>query len=70
MPRTISIVAIMLCTAVMLTGCGSDDSNPPPPSLGAVQIDRMGRAAVNTALTNPFFRESVPSEESRHEIIL
>ena len=70
MPYTISIFAIMLCTAVMLTGCGSDDSNPPPPPLGAVQIDRMGRAAVNTALTNPFFRESVPSEESRHEIIL
>jgi len=60
----------MLYTAVMLTGCGSDDSNPPPPRLGAVQIDRMGRAGVNTALTNPFFRESVASEESRHEMIL
>jgi hypothetical protein len=35
-----------------------------------VQIDRMGRAGVNTALTNPFFRESVASEESQHEIIL
>jgi len=30
----------------------------------------MGRAGVNTALTNPFFRESVASEESRHEMIL
>ena len=70
MQRTIPIVAIMLCTAVVLTGCGSDDSNPPPPRLGAVQIDRMGRAGVNTALTNPFFRESVASEESRHEMIL
>ena len=70
MPRSIHIVAIIFCTAVVLTGCGSDDSNPPPPRLGAVQIDRMGRAAVNTALTNPFFRESVASEESQHERIL
>jgi len=30
----------------------------------------MGRAGVNTALTNPFFRESVASEESQHEMIL
>ena len=70
MPRSIHIVAIIFCTAVVLTGCGSDDSNPPPPRLGAVQIDRMGRAGVNTALTNPFFRESVASEESQHERIL
>ncbi len=70
MQSTIHIVAIILCTAVVLTGCGSDDSNPPPPRVGAVQIDRMGRAGVNTALTNPFFRESVASEESRHESIL
>ena len=70
MQSTIHIVAIILCTAVVLTGCGSDDSNPPPPRVGAVQIDRMGRAGVNTALTNPFFRESVASEESQHERIL
>jgi hypothetical protein len=70
MPRTIPIVAILLCAAVVLTGCGSDDSNPPPPNLGAVQIDRMGRAGVNTALTNPFLRESVASEESQHEVIV
>ncbi len=67
MQRTMYIVAIMLCTAVVLTGCGSDDDNPPPPSVGAVQIDRMGRAGVNTALTNPFYRESVASEDSQHE---
>ena len=70
MPRTIYIVAIMLCTAVVLTGCGSDDDNPPPPSVGTVQIDRMGRAGVNTALTNPFYRESVASEESQHEMVV
>jgi hypothetical protein len=71
MQRTLYIVIAMFCAAVVLTGCGSDDSdNPPPPRVGAVQIDRMGRAGVNTALTNPFFRESVASEESRHETIL
>src|SRR5437870_10801429 len=69
MQCTIHIVAIILCTAAVLTGCGSDDSNPPPPAVGAVQIDRMGRAGVNTALTNPFFRDTVASEESRHEMI-
>jgi len=71
MQRTVPIVAILLWAAVVLTGCGSDDNNPPPPpSVGTVQIDRMGRAGVNTALTNPFFRESVASEESQHEAIL
>ena len=70
MPCTIPIVVILLWAAVVLTGCGSDDSNPPPPPLGAIQIDRMGRAGVNTALTNPFFRESVASEESQHEMIV
>jgi hypothetical protein len=29
-------------------------THPPPPTLG-LQIDRMGRAAINTALTDPFF---------------
>ena len=70
MPCTIPIVVILLWAAVVLTGCGSDDNNPPPPPLGAIQIDRMGRAGVNTALTNPFFRESVASEESQHEMIV
>jgi hypothetical protein len=55
---------------MVLIGCGSDDDNPPPPSVGAVQIDRMGRAGVNTALTNPFYRESVASEDSQHKLIV
>jgi len=46
-----------------------DDDRDDMPRIGAVQIDRMGRAGVNTALTNPFFRESVPSEEQMHEAI-
>jgi hypothetical protein len=70
MQRIMYIVAIMFCTTVGLAGCGSDDDNPPPPSVGAVQIDRMGRAGVNTALTNPFYRESVASEDSQHKLIV
>ena len=58
--------------AALLAGCSGDSGttttgNPPAPALGADQIDRMGRAGVNTALTNPFFRESVPAEEAQHE---
>jgi len=42
-----------------LCGCGSDNgtnTTPPPakPTLKTTQIDRMGRAGVNTALTDPF----------------
>ncbi len=51
----------LLISSLLLAGlvaCGSDAStgnNPPPrPALGATQIDRMGRAGVNTALTDPF----------------
>jgi len=45
--------------AAGLVACGSDTpatNNSPPakPALGATQIDRMGRAGVNTALTDPF----------------
>ena len=45
-----------------VAGCGDDTSKTmldmatasnPPPKLGA-QIDRMGRPAINTALSNPF----------------
>lgn len=37
----------------LLVACGGS-SSPSKPALGATQVDRMGRAAVNTALTNPF----------------
>ena len=43
----------LTCVAATLLACGSDSNTPAKPALGA-QIDRMGRAAVNTALTNPF----------------
>lgn len=73
MQRTHGIIALVLIGAAFLAGCsgdnGDNNKNPPPPPLGAVQIDRMGRAGVNTALTNPFFRASVASEESQHEAV-
>ncbi len=51
-------------------GRGDDlDFDAGDDGLGA-QIDRMGRAGVNTALTNPFYRESVPSELHQHEAIV
>lgn len=31
------------------------------------QVDRMGRAGVNTAVTDPFFRTSKASEQARHD---
>jgi hypothetical protein len=40
-----------------------------PPARG-VQIERMGRAGVNTAVTNPFLRESVDAEKDSHEEIV
>jgi len=65
---------VVLGAVVLLAGCGESDnvisnnnSNPPPPAVGANQIDRMGRAGVNTALTNPFFDPSVATQEQMHE---
>jgi len=75
---------VLLTAAVSLVGCGENDDPaitqahaptptviaiPQPPALGANQIDRMGRAGVNTALTNPFFDETVPSQETAHEAV-
>ena len=50
----------LLATTLLLAlaACGSDNGGnntpPPVPTLGATQVDRMGRAGVNTALTDPF----------------
>ncbi len=47
--------SLPLLVALVLAACSSSPaSNPPAPTLGTVITDRMGRAAVNTALTNPF----------------
>ena len=45
---------LVVVTLFAAAACGSDNNNPAKPAVGKTQIDRMGRAAVNTALTNPF----------------
>ncbi len=61
------IAILMVLVAPLAGGCDDDDKptdmagapdmsaagNPPAPTLG-MQIDRMGRPAINTALTDPF----------------
>ncbi len=46
--------------AVLFAACGDDSDSdiPPPPALG-VQIERMGRAAINTAVVDPFNADAV-----------
>lgn len=75
MKRTVSIAGLVFLAGLALGGCGNGNDgngpgNPPPPALSANQIDRMGRAGVNTAVTNPFFREGVATEKEAHEEIL
>ncbi len=48
--RLSTLLALLSLTAA----CGNNNSgNPAPPTLGSI-IDRMGRPAINTAVTNPF----------------
>lgn len=44
-----------------LAAAGDLGGLPPPPTLGQ-QIDRMGRAAINTALTDPFYLSDPTSD--------
>jgi hypothetical protein len=46
--------AFAVAAAAALFGCGDHTGNPSPPALSATVVDRMGRAGVNTALTDPF----------------
>ena len=64
----------MLSASALIASCsgggdnddGTQDPAPPNVNLNA-QIDRMGRAGVNTAATAPFFRESVEEEKQLHD---
>lgn len=51
--RSTKTLALALGLAALLPACNNEDMAPAPPALGA-QIDRMGRAGVNTAVTDPF----------------
>ena len=48
-----SIALVFCCAGAGLLGGCKDNKRPAPPAIGT-QIDRMGRAGVNTALTAPF----------------
>jgi hypothetical protein len=67
--RSIGALAIMAGTLAACGGSDNETTIPPVPTVSSVQIDRMGRAGVNTALTNPFYRASVAAEKERHEAI-
>lgn len=67
-----TLLRLLLAAAIAawLPGCSDDDSAPAATATGPVlgpQIERMGRAAINTAVTDPFFRETVPAEQARHD---
>jgi hypothetical protein len=70
------LTAALCAAALVAAGCSdggdNDDSNaqndPAPPNVNLNhQIDRMGRAGVNTAATAPFFRETVEEEQQVHD---
>jgi hypothetical protein len=52
--RSPKTLAAAIALAALLPACNDENMMAPaPPTLG-VQIDRMGRAGVNTAVTDPF----------------
>jgi hypothetical protein len=56
MNRTLTLLGVLALAACSSSSSPTPDAGTPPaaPTLGTVITDRMGRAAVNTALTNPF----------------
>lgn len=60
MKKTLTFLGVLLLAACSSSSTPTPDAGTPPaaPTLGTVITDRMGRAAVNTALTNPF--DTVP----------
>lgn len=64
MNRKLILGALPLAAVLALgSGCDNDDDDD---DNNSVQVDRMGRSGVNTAITDPFFRRSVASEQERH----
>jgi hypothetical protein len=51
--RTLKTLGTVVALAGLLAACNQEGMTPRPPALGP-QIDRMGRAGVNTAVTDPF----------------
>jgi hypothetical protein len=65
------MLAAVFATAMLVAGCGDNSTgnrDPSPPTIRLDrQIDRMGRAGINTAATAPFFRESIEEEKAVHD---
>jgi hypothetical protein len=70
--KTITMM-LALGLAAMSVGCDDDTTGgggmdmaasmfPAAPAIGTTQLDRMGRAGVNTALTDPFFTDKTMHE--------
>lgn len=71
--KTLTMV-LALGLAAASVGCGDDTTSsgggmdmavsmfPAAPAIGGTQLDRMGRAGVNTALTDPFFTDKTAHE--------
>jgi hypothetical protein len=67
---------LLMMLAIAAAGCGDTSSKPDmgitidmaaspfpaAPTIGATTLDRMGRAAVNTALTDPFYKDKTAHE--------
>jgi hypothetical protein len=76
--RTFTHLALATLLAAVFAGCNGEDDkegftfqrDPAPPAINlGQQIDRMGRAGVNTATTAPFFRETVEEEQQAHDAV-
>ena len=47
-------IQILPAAALLLCACGNDNKSAPAQPILGTLIDRMGRPAINTAVTNPF----------------
>lgn len=68
------LLVVLLSASALVASCSGGGDNddtpqdPAPPNINLnAQIDRMGRAGVNTATTAPFFRESIEEEKALHD---
>jgi hypothetical protein len=65
MLRTTTFCLASAAALTLLAAC-NDSKAPAPPALGP-QIDRMGRAGINTAVTDPFFATASAHERVQDE---
>ncbi len=54
----------LVLASLLMVGCGGSSAPPPVPEMGA-QIDRMGRATINVAVTDPFNITQIGQDATR-----